>query len=36
MVSQSLLVLTTGRLFCSRYADTLPVRVVRCQWCFRR
>jgi DNA-binding transcriptional LysR family regulator len=23
-------VLTTGRLFCSRYADTLPVRVVRC------
>jgi DNA-binding transcriptional LysR family regulator len=30
MVSQSLLVLTTGRLFCSRYADTLPVRVVRC------
>ncbi|HEY4069623.1 MAG TPA: LysR family transcriptional regulator [Burkholderiaceae bacterium] len=30
MVAQSLLVLTTGRLFCSRYVDVLPVRVVRC------
>jgi DNA-binding transcriptional LysR family regulator len=30
MVAQSLLVLTTGRLFCSRYVDTLPVRIVRC------
>ena len=30
MVARSLLVLTTGRLFCSRYADTLPVRIVRC------
>ncbi len=30
MVAQSLLVLTTGRLFCSRYIDSLPVRVVRC------
>ncbi|CAN5908314.1 LysR substrate-binding domain-containing protein [soil metagenome] len=30
MVAQSLLVLTTGRLFCSRYTDTLPVKVVRC------
>lgn len=30
MVADSLLVLTTGRLFCSRYADTLPVRIVRC------
>lgn len=30
MVAQSLLVLTTGRLFCSRYVDSLPVRVVRC------
>jgi DNA-binding transcriptional LysR family regulator len=30
MVARSLLVLTTGRLFCSRYTDTLPVRVVRC------
>ena len=26
----SLLVLTTGRLFCSRYVETLPVRIVRC------
>jgi len=30
MVAQSLLVLTTGRLFCSRYIDTLPLRIVRC------
>jgi len=30
MVAQSLLVLTTGRLFCSRYVDALPVRIVRC------
>jgi DNA-binding transcriptional LysR family regulator len=30
MVAGSLLVLTTGRLFCSRYVDTLPVRIVRC------
>ena len=30
MVAQSLLVLTTGRLFCSRYIDNLPVRIVRC------
>jgi DNA-binding transcriptional LysR family regulator len=30
MVADSLLVLTTGRLFCSRYVDALPVRVVRC------
>ena len=30
MVAQSLLVLTTGRLFCSRYIDSLPVRIVRC------
>lgn len=30
IVAQSLLVLTTGRLFCSRYVDTLPVRIVRC------
>ena len=29
MVADSLLVLTTGRLFCSRYVDTLPVRIVR-------
>lgn len=30
MVAQSLLVLTTGRQFCSRYVDALPLRVVRC------
>ena len=30
MVAQSLLVLTTGRLFCSRYVDTLPLRIIRC------
>jgi len=30
MVADSLLVLTTGRLFCSRYVETLPVRIVRC------
>jgi hypothetical protein len=30
MVARSLLVLTTGRQFCSRYIDALPVRIVRC------
>jgi DNA-binding transcriptional LysR family regulator len=30
MVADTLLILTTGRLFCSRYVDTLPVRIVRC------
>lgn len=30
MVADTLLVLTTGRLFCSRYAGTLPVKIVRC------
>ncbi len=34
MVAQSLLVLTTGRLFCSRYLDLLPVRVLRCPVAF--
>jgi hypothetical protein len=34
MVADSLLVLTTGRLFCSRYVDTLPVRIVRCPVAF--
>jgi DNA-binding transcriptional LysR family regulator len=34
MVAQSLLVLTTGRLFCSRYIDNLPVRIVRCPIAF--
>jgi DNA-binding transcriptional LysR family regulator len=30
MVADSLLVLTTGRQFCSRYVEQLPVRIVRC------
>ena len=30
MVARSLLVLTTGRLFCRRYAAVLPVRVLPC------
>lgn len=30
MVAQSPLVLTTGRLFCSRYIGALPVRIVKC------
>ena len=30
MVADSLLVLTTGRLFCTRYVDTLPLKIVRC------
>lgn len=34
MVARSLLVLTTGRLFCSRYLDALPVRVMRCPVAF--
>jgi len=34
MVAQSLLVLTTGRLFCSRYTETLPLAVVRCPVAF--
>ena len=34
MVSQSRLVLTTGRLFCSRFVDTLPVKIVRCPVAF--
>ena len=34
MVSRSLLVLTTGRLFCSRYLDQLPVRILRCPVAF--
>lgn len=34
MVAQSLLVLTTGRLFCSRYVGSLPVRIVRCPVAF--
>ncbi|MEF7612691.1 LysR family transcriptional regulator [Aquincola sp. MAHUQ-54] len=30
MVARSRLLLTTGRLFCTRYAGVLPVRIVRC------
>jgi DNA-binding transcriptional LysR family regulator len=30
MVAQSLLVLTTGRLFCTRYTETMPLAIVRC------
>jgi len=30
MVAGSLLVLTTGRLFCTRYVETLPLSIVRC------
>jgi DNA-binding transcriptional LysR family regulator len=30
MVAGSLLVLTTGRQFCQRYVDHLPLRIVRC------
>ena len=34
MVARSLLVLTTGRLFCNRYLDALPVTVLRCPVAF--
>ena len=34
MVAGSLLVLTTGRLFCSRYVETMPVKIVRCPLAF--
>jgi DNA-binding transcriptional LysR family regulator len=34
MVASSLLVLTTGRLFCSRYLDQLPVKILRCPVAF--
>ncbi len=34
MVADSLLVLTTGRLFCSRYLDQLPVKVLHCPVAF--
>jgi len=33
-VARSLLVLTTGKLFCSRYLGSLPVRIVRCPVAF--
>jgi DNA-binding transcriptional LysR family regulator len=34
MVAHSLLVLTTGRQFCQRYLNTLPLKVVRCPVAF--
>jgi DNA-binding transcriptional LysR family regulator len=34
MVARSLLVLTTGRLFCSRYLGELPVKILRCPVAF--
>jgi DNA-binding transcriptional LysR family regulator len=34
MVAASLLVLTTGRQFCQRYVDQLPVKIVRCPVAF--
>ncbi len=34
MVARSLLVLTTGRLFCRRYLDQLPVTILRCPVAF--
>jgi DNA-binding transcriptional LysR family regulator len=34
MLSQTQLVLTTGRLFCSRYVEALPVRIVKCPIAF--
>ncbi|MEW6704140.1 MAG: LysR family transcriptional regulator [Pseudomonadota bacterium] len=34
MVARSLLVLTTGRQFCQRYLDALPLRVVPCPVAF--
>jgi len=34
MVARSLLVLTTGRMFCARYIDHLPVTIVRCPVAF--
>lgn len=34
MVARSLLVLTTGRQFCQRYVDALPLKVVRCPVAF--
>jgi DNA-binding transcriptional LysR family regulator len=30
MVASSLLVLTTGRQFCERFTDSLPVKVLEC------
>jgi DNA-binding transcriptional LysR family regulator len=30
MLAQTHLVLTTGRLFCSRYVEALPLKIVRC------
>jgi DNA-binding transcriptional LysR family regulator len=30
MVAKSLLVLTTGRLYCERFVDRLPVKIIPC------
>jgi DNA-binding transcriptional LysR family regulator len=34
MLAQTHLVLTTGRLFCTRYVDALPVKILRCPIAF--
>jgi DNA-binding transcriptional LysR family regulator len=34
MLAQTHLVLTTGRLFCTRYVDALPVKIIRCPIAF--
>ena len=34
MLAQTQLVLTTGRLFCSRFVDPLPVRIIKCPIAF--
>ena len=34
MLAQTHLVLTTGRLFCTRYVDALPLRILRCPVAF--
>jgi len=34
IVAHSRLVLTTGRLFCTRYLDSLPLRILRCPIAF--
>jgi DNA-binding transcriptional LysR family regulator len=36
MVARSLLVLTTGRLFCQRYLNELPVAILKCPVAFPR
>ena len=36
MVADSLLVLTTGRQYCERFVDTLPVQILPCPVAFPR